>query len=66
MTKVTKAQAQAILRIFNRGKDWARDMPTCYRDLRRRVMPTFYCDGAIVLPVAGMMLCIEQDGYTHS
>jgi hypothetical protein len=37
-----------------------------WRAFRRRVKPTIGCDGAIALPWAGMVLCIETNGHTHS
>ena len=66
MVKTTKPQRQTIKRIFARGNDWARDMPATYKELRKRVQPVFCCAPAICLPIAGMWLCIEDDGYTHS
>lgn len=37
-----------------------------YKQFRKTVCPTFGCDGAVTVPWAGMWLCIERDGYTHS
>jgi hypothetical protein len=56
---ITKAQQQALKRIYDRGS---------YDDLsylafRRRAQPG---PGCIMMPFAGMVLGIEPDGYTHS
>lgn len=64
MITTTKEQRKAILRIFNRGADCTARLT--YRQFRATIQPTFGCDGAIVLPWAGMWLCIERNGYTHS
>jgi hypothetical protein len=37
-----------------------------YREFRKIIIPTMGCDGAVVAPFAGMFLCVERDGYTHS
>ena len=59
MTKTTKEQRKAILRLAIRsGSD--------YRTLRKTARPTFGCSDAIVLHWCNMWLCIETDGYTHS
>ncbi len=63
MITTTKAQRLAIKRIYLRDGSH-RGMT--YREFRSTAQPTFGCDGAIVLPWAGMWLCIERDGYTHS
>jgi hypothetical protein len=60
MVKTTKAQRQAIKRVYDRGSQMS------YRDFRKTIKPTFGCDGAVALPWASMWLCIERDGYTHS
>jgi len=68
MIKTTKEQRKAILRVYNR-RSWdptLADSRLTYRQFRATIQPTFGCDGAIVLPWAGMWLCIERDGYTHS
>lgn len=61
MTKTTKAQRQALYRVW--GRD---DMGLTYRQFRATIQPTFGMDGAVILPWCGMWLAIEQDGYTHS
>lgn len=77
MVKTTKEQRVAIKRVFDRTPIYPcstqaeKDagitaVPLTYRQFRRRVQATFGCDGAVCLPWAGMWLCIERDGYTHS
>lgn len=69
MVRTTKAQRQAVKQIYDRDptiKVNGQPMPATYRQIRKRAVPTFGCDGAITLPWAGMWLCIERDGYTHS
>jgi len=61
MTRTTKAQRQAIKRIYDRAPSIL-----TYRLFRKTVQPTFGCDGAVVAPWCGMWLCIERDGHTHS
>ena len=61
MTKTTKAQRQALYRVWGRG-----DMGLTYRQFRATIQSTFGMDGAVILPWCGMWLAIEQDGYTHS
>ncbi len=56
---LTREQMHAINRVALR-------METSYRSARRTVRPAFGCDGAVAMPFAGMWLCIERDGYTHS
>lgn len=74
MTRTTRLQRQAIKSL------WLRDTDTKlqrnrrgetvtlypYRYYRRSAKPTFGMDGAIVVPIWSMFLCIERDGYTHS
>ena len=57
--EMTRDQMRAIARV-------ARRMEVSYRSARRSVQPAFGCDGAVAMPFAGMWLCIERDGYTHS
>jgi hypothetical protein len=77
VTKTTKPQRRAIKQVFDRGpvrpyltpEEQAAGIvavPLTYKQFRRSAQPTFGCDGAVVLPWAGMFLCIERDGYTHS
>ncbi len=35
-------------------------------ELVNRAQHTIGCDGAVAVPWCGMLLCIENDGYTHS
>jgi len=67
MTKTTKAQRQALWRVYMRLEqtDIYAGLMT-YRQFRKTVQPTFGCDGAVTVPYASMWLCIERDGYTHS
>lgn len=39
---------------------------TQWREFRKRVLPSFGCDGMITIDWQGMWLAIERDGYTHS
>ena len=65
MTRTTKEQRQAIAQVFARTEADRRLQR--YRSFRRMaVLPTFGCDGAVAVRFAGMILCIEKDGYTHS
>lgn len=77
MTRTTKAQRKAVRAVFCRGPikpymtpdEHARGLiavPLTYKQFRRGVQPTFGCDGAVAVQWAGMWLCIERDGYTHS
>lgn len=59
MVRITKAQQRAIKRKADQSGQ-------SYTELRRKAQPTFGCDDAIAVPWAGMWLCIETDGYTHS
>lgn len=76
MVKLTRPQRESLKRIYLRvvnasmpepvpGKATTFYVPT-YRELRRKVQPTLGCDGAVLVPFAGMWLGIERDGYTHS
>ena len=72
MKTLTKPQRNAILRSFSRN-DPLPTHPTNkrawlkrYKAFRKSVGPTYGMDGAVVVPWAGMWLCIEQDGYTHT
>lgn len=70
MVRTTKAQRQSIKRIWLRQiSDRLEDplaKPESYRAFRKKLIPTFGMDGAVSVPWAGMWLCIETDGYTHS
>lgn len=76
MVKLTRPQREALKRVYLRivaaampepvpGKAGTFYVPT-YRELRRKVQPTFFCDDCVMVPFAGMWLGIERDGYTHS
>lgn len=79
MTAITtRAQRERLLEVFHRtelyeydkkfvsSKQWHAHAPATYKDFRRRVYPTFGCDGAVTINWCGMWLCIEKDGYCHS
>jgi hypothetical protein len=62
---LTRAQREALARIYRRLL--SADPAACptYRAFRRSVQP--YIGGDCVLvPFCGMWLGIERDGYTHS
>ena len=61
MVRTTKAQRRALKRVYDRTP-----LGITYRRFRADIMPTFGCDGAVVVDWCGMFLCIETDGYTHS
>lgn len=62
MVNTTKAQRQALLRVYRRTMAESRHRFT-YRRFRQTVQPG---PGCIMVPFAGMWLGIEPDGYTHS
>jgi len=72
MIVTTKAQRAAIKRIYDRAPIYttkvaeAMNQPITYRRFRRSVAGTIGMDGAVIVNWAGMWLCIESDGYTHS
>ena len=57
MTKLNKAQQQALLRV------WKRNPNGSYLDLRRKVQPGWDC---VMVQAGSIWLGIETDGYTHS
>lgn len=61
MIHLTKPQRKAVHTVFLRTCE----KPTLakYRAFRRDVGPGW---GYVTLPFAGMILCIEPDGHTHS
>ena len=70
--KPTKAQLQALLRVYNRVPLCANhvpvtgtgyEMPISYRQFRRSAYVSFGC---FMVKWCGMWLGIEPDGYTHS
>lgn len=61
MVRLTKDQQKALARAYARAP-----MPETFLQFRRRVQPTFGCDGAVVVQWQGMWLCVERDGYTHT
>lgn len=77
MVITTREQRVALKRVFDRGPilpyltpeekaEGIVAIPLTYKQFRRGVYPTFGCDNAITVKWAGMWLCIERDGYTHS
>jgi hypothetical protein len=66
MTKTTRPQRQSILKFYRRAPIIEKGHRLTYREFRARALPTIGCDGAVALPWASMVLCIERDGYTHS
>jgi hypothetical protein len=77
MLKLSKAQRQAVKRVYDRGFTYGRNnqaghvagnstAPNTYRQFRATVQPIFCGDGAVALPWCGMWLAIERDGLTHS
>jgi hypothetical protein len=80
MVKTTRAQREALFRVFQRSfPNWVSPgkrrshttneivvVPTIqYRRFRAKAQP-FFGDNCIMVPYAGMWLGIETDGYTHS
>jgi hypothetical protein len=70
MITLTKAQRQALKRVYHRAvKAYAMGPERfgvhfmSYRAFRRKVEPG---PGCVLIPFAGMWLGIEPDGYTHS
>ena len=61
MIQTTKAQRQALKKVFHR-MDCIHDLHN-YRAFRRTVEWGYDC---VMVPFAGMWLGIELDGYTHS
>lgn len=66
MVKTTRQQRLAIQKIHGRARAADTPTPLSYRAFRKTIQPTFGCDGAVAVPFAGMWLCVERDGYTHS
>lgn len=70
MVKLTRAQREALKRVFDRQpifpEDRPWDPPLTYRQFRKRVQPELGGYGAVMVPWCRMWLGIERDGYTHS
>jgi len=81
MVRLTRAQREAVKRVYDRGPIFPKlskleeqmllagrptVVPITYRQFRRGVQPMFGCDGSVLIQWAGMWLGIEPDGYTHS
>lgn len=65
---IKRAQREAIKRLVERNNVPSRypQKTVTYRELRKAVQPCFDKSGCIMLPLWGMWLGIEVDGYTHS
>lgn len=69
---LTPEQRKALRDIHRRNLNYAMEHPAesplieTLADLYTKARHTIGCDGAIVVPYAGMFLLIERDGYTHS
>jgi hypothetical protein len=61
---LTRQQREAVLRLYRRTEQ--EHHLRGYRKFRRNVTPTFACDGAVCVPFAGMFVCVERDGYSHT
>ena len=59
---LTRPQREALYRVWCRDTNVAKN----YLAFRRDVMYGLGKDAFIVIPWKGMLLAIEQDGYTHS
>lgn len=59
----TDAQRTALFNVWKRVLESER---VTWAAFAKRAQPTVGCDGALVVPFAGMWLAIEADGYTHS
>jgi hypothetical protein len=80
MVKTTKAQRQALFRVFQRDfPGW--HTPTCrveangkhvgvpslqWKRFRKTVQPYFDKSGCVMVPWRGMWLGVETDGHVHS
>ena len=64
MMTITKAQRQAMYRVWKRtcGSGYLGTVP--YREFRKQALPG--PDKCVMIAFAGMWLGIERDGYTHS
>jgi hypothetical protein len=74
MVTTTKAQRQALKRLYDRQLASIAEAikrseqpkgPRTYRALRKSIRPGFGGD-YVMVPLWGMWLGIEADGYTHS
>lgn len=79
MIRTTRAQREAIHHLFCRSVMDASPHPPAplpeaistlgwraYRRYRRTLEGTFGMNGAVVIPFAGMFVCIERDGFRHT
>lgn len=71
MSKITRPQAEALLRLFSRNDPkpaHARNLTAWWRRyiaFRRTVVRASF-DDCILVPWSGMWIGIEKDGYAHS
>ena len=62
MIKTTRAQREALKRVFDRWKP-----AKSYREWRKTCVHGYFGDpSCIIVDVGTMWLGIEKDGYTHS
>lgn len=61
MVKTTRPQRIALFRLYNRT-----DKTKTYREFRKTVLATYFLGGCVMVPVAGIWIGIESDGYAHS
>lgn len=79
MVKTTRAQREALFRVFQRDfPSWVTPYTRAsgstivkvpsfqWRKFRRSVQAYFDKSGCVMVPWQGMWLGIETDGYTHS
>jgi hypothetical protein len=75
MVKTTRARRVALKELYNcdlenyiaklrKGK--RPPSPLTYRQLRKSITPLFGGRGCVMVPLWGMWIGIETDGYTHS
>ncbi len=69
MVKTTRKQREALYRLWSRDgvTEAKRSYKTnkTYREFRKTVEPEFY-GKAVMVPLWGMWIGIEEDGYAHS
>lgn len=64
MGKITRAQREALKRVYDRMEEAARPP---YREFRRSVQGPFYRnDPCVMVKYGNIWLGVEADGYTHS
>jgi hypothetical protein len=69
---MTPEQRAAIRKVFERApiydtkEDAFAGKAVSFEEFISQAQPELGGYGAVILPWAGMFLCIEKDGYTHS